>query len=416
MIWQRGTLYGRLRIIVSMNARTLLQLLLTGVFIAPCLPAPLFGQESTIIRLDGSRITPPQIDATVTRLMRTAHVPGVGIAIFNNGRLAFLKAYGVRDTEKHLPLTPNSVLTAASLTKVTFATMVMQLVQEHIIDLDRPVYQYLPKPLPDYPAYRDLANDPRYKLITMRMLLSHTSGFPNWRRFMDDKKLSINFAPGSRFAYSGEGIDLAQMVVETVTTQTVEELMQKRVFEPLSMTRTSFLWDQRSEDDYANGYDEQGTSLGPERWRKSDAAGSMQTTLSDYAKFARAMLNGRLLNQESRRQMLRPQISILSKHEFPSLAVETTTENQFIHLSYGLGWGLYWSPKGQAFFKEGHDDGWRSYLVCFDKPKTAMLIMTNSSNGEDMYSGLLEGIIGDSYTPLEWEGFRPSHDTSPAHP
>jgi CubicO group peptidase (beta-lactamase class C family) len=399
-----------------MNARTLLQLLLTGVLIAPCLPAPLFGQESAVIRLDGSRITPPQIDATVTRLMRTAHVPGVGIVIFNNGRLVFLKAYGVRDSEKHLPLTPNSVLTAASLTKATFATMVMQLVQEHIIDLDRPVYQYLPKPLPDYPAYRDLANDPRYKLITMRMLLSHTSGFPNWRRFMDDKKLSINFAPGSRFAYSGEGIDLAQMVVETVTTQTVEELMQKRVFEPLRMTRTSFLWDQRFEDDYANGYDEQGTSLGPERWHKSDTAGSMQTTLSDYAKFARAMLNGRLLNQESRRQMLRPQISILSKHEFPSLAVETTIENQPIQLSYGLGWGLYWSPHGEAFFKEGHDDGWRSYLVCFDTPKTAMLIMTNSSNGEDMYSGLLEGIIGDSYTPLEWEGFRPSRDTPPAHP
>jgi CubicO group peptidase (beta-lactamase class C family) len=108
-------------------------------------------------------------------------------------------------------------MTAASLTKAAFATMVMQLVQNRVVDLDKPVYRYLPKPLPEYPGYTDLANDPCYKQITMRMLLDHTSGFPNWRRFTDDKKLSIYFTPGSRFAYSGEGIALAQMVVETVT-------------------------------------------------------------------------------------------------------------------------------------------------------------------------------------------------------
>jgi len=84
-------------------------------------------------------------------------------------------------------------MTAASLTKPAFATMVMHLVQERIIDLDKPVYEYLPKPLPDYPAYKDLAGDQRYKQITMRMLLDHTSGFPNWRRFTDDKKLKIYF-------------------------------------------------------------------------------------------------------------------------------------------------------------------------------------------------------------------------------
>jgi CubicO group peptidase (beta-lactamase class C family) len=114
--------------------------------------------------------------------------------------------------------------------------------------------------------------------------------------------------------------------------------------------------------------------------------------------------------------MLSSQIQIMSKHEFPSLSEETTTDNRAIHLSYGLGWGLYWTRYGRAFFKEGHDEGWRHYVVCFDRSKTGMLIMTNSSNGEDIYSGLLERVLRDVFTPLEWERFKASTSLSPSHP
>jgi CubicO group peptidase (beta-lactamase class C family) len=370
--------------------------------------ASLWAQQGELTRLDGRRISSRQIDAVVIQSMHAAHVTGAGIAVLNGGRVAYLKTYGFRDTEKNLPLTPDSVMTSASLSKSAFAAMVMQLVQERVIDLDKPVYQYLPKPLPEYPAYKDLADDPRYKQITMRMLLAHTSGFPNWRWATEDKKLSINFPPGSRFAYSGEGIDLAQLTVETVTRQSVSELMQARIFQPLGMTRTSMVWESRFEHDFANGYDEQGKSLGPERRQHGDAAGSMQTTLRDYARFVQALLSGEILDKKTREMMLSPQIQIVSKHEFPSLAAETTTENSAIRLSYGLGWGLFWTPYGKAFFKEGHDEGWRHYVVCFDRPRAGMLIMTNSSNGEDIYSGLLEKVLGDTFTPLEWEGFKAS--------
>jgi CubicO group peptidase (beta-lactamase class C family) len=200
---------------------------------------------------------------------------------------------------------------------------------DRVIELDKPVYEYLPKPLPEYPAYKDLADDQRYKQITMRMLLDHTSGFPNWRRFTEDKKLRIYFPPGSRFAYSGEGIALAQMVVETVTKKTVTELMNDHVFRPLRMTRTSMVWEQRFEDDYANGYDEQGESRGPERRPRGDAAGSMQTTLRDYARFVQGVLGSTILDRESRELMLSPQIQIISKHEFPSLSTETTGGEPF---------------------------------------------------------------------------------------
>ena len=373
------------------------------------------AEDRPIKRLDGSSIMPSQVDATVTRLMRAGEVTGVGLAIFNGGKIAYLKAYGVRDKEKNLPLTADSVMTAASFSKVAFGYMVMQLVAEKILDLDQPVYRYLPKPLPAYPRYHDLASDPRYERITARMLLSHTSGFPNWRSLNPDRKLNINFEPGSRFAYSGEGIDLLQFVVETITQKPLEELMRERVFQPLGMTRSSMIWQPEFESDYANGYDENGGSLGPERRKSADAAGSMQTTPRDFARFFQAVIRGERLRKEARKTMLSPQVQILSKHEFPSLATETTDENKAIRLSYGLAWGLYWTRYGKAFFKEGHDEGWRNYAVCFDKSGTGLMIMTNSSNGEGIFKELLETLIRDTFTPIEWEGYTP-YDKLPPRP
>ncbi|MGA7461313.1 MAG: serine hydrolase, partial [Candidatus Korobacteraceae bacterium] len=96
----------------------------------------------TVERLDGTTISSAEIDATVTRLMQAAEVPGVGIAIFNEHKIAYMKTYGRRDKEKSLPLTPDSVMTAASLTKSAFATMVIELVRQGVVDLDKPVYQY----------------------------------------------------------------------------------------------------------------------------------------------------------------------------------------------------------------------------------------------------------------------------------
>ncbi len=374
------------------------------------------AQGRPIHRLDGTTITPSEVDSTVTRLMKAAEVPGVGIAIFDGKKIAYLKAYGLRDVERVLPLTPDSVMTAASLSKSAFATVTMQLVQEGVLELDKPVYQYLPKPLPEYERYTDLAGDPRYRLITLRMCLDHTTGLPNLRVFNRDHKLNINFVPGSRYAYSGEGIELAQLVVETVKKKPLNELMRERLFIPDGMTRTSMVWENRFESDFANGYDEYGRSLGPEKRKTADAAGSMQTTLHDYANFLQALMQGRDLNQKTIELMLSPQVEIVEKHQFPSLNTETTDANKAIRLSYGLGWGLYWPPYGKAFFKEGHDEGWRHYAVCFDKSGTGILIMTNGSNGEGMFKELIETLLHNTYTPIEWEGFTAYNQLPPRAP
>jgi CubicO group peptidase (beta-lactamase class C family) len=365
------------------------------------------SKAASVRRLDDTTITPAEIDATVTRVTTAGKVTGVGIAILTGGTIAYLKAYGIRDKEKNLPLTTDSVMSAASFTKVAFAYLAMQLVDDGSLSLDKPVYEYLPKPLPEYENYKDLAGDPRYKKITARMLLSHTSGLPNWRWFTDEKSLRIYFEPGSRFAYSGEGIALLQLVVESVTKRGLNELMDDRVFGPLGMSRTSMVWESRFDENYANGYDEEGKSLGSQRRTKAGAAASMLTTVSDFARFMQAVLNGTGLRRETRELMLSPQVRISSLHEFPTLSTETTNQNDGIRLSYGLGWGLYWTPYGKAFFKEGHDDGWRNYTLCFDEKKMGIVIMTNSSNGEGIYKELLESLQRNTFTPIEWEQFTP---------
>src|SRR3984885_12485126 len=228
-------------------------------------------------RVDGSKITRSEVDSTVAKLTQAAEVPGVGLALFHNGQVTYLKAYGIRDKQRNLPLTVDSAMSGASLSKVAFAYLVLRLADERAVNLDKPVSEYLPKTLPEYSAYGDLAGDERYKRITTRMLLSHTAGFANWRWFEDDRKLKIHFEPGTRFAYSGEGIDLLQLVVETVTGKSISLLEDQILYQPLHMTRTSIVWDARFESDFANGYDEYGRSLGPERRSRPDAAGSMQT-------------------------------------------------------------------------------------------------------------------------------------------
>jgi hypothetical protein len=132
----------------------------------------------------------------------------------------------------------------------------------------------------------------------------------------------------------------------------------------------------------------------------------MQTTLRDYATFLTAVMGRQRLNASATAEMFRLQVRIHSAHQFPSLNNELTSANDGIQLSYGLGWGLYSSPYGKAFFKEGHDEGWRHLALCFENG-SGILIMTNSSNGEGIFKPLLESILGKTSFPFEWESYTP---------
>jgi len=373
---------------------------------------PLFAQQKQIKKPDGKTLSTAEIDKIVKQLMDTAEVTGLCLGIINDNNVTYVKSYGYKNKAAGELNDTATCFYAASLAKPLFAYLVMQLVDEGVLDLDKPIYAYLPKPLPEYENYKDLAGDDRWKLITARHCLDHTTGFPNWRQFNphDNQKLEIFFTPGERYAYSGEGLYLLQLVIETITGRQLEDLAQEKIFKPLGMTRTSFVWQPSFESDYAVGHNISEDTLPKDKRTEANAAGSMETTIADYSRFIAAVMQGRGLSEKSKKEMLSPQIGIYTKHQFPSLNDDTTSENKKIQLSYGLGWGLFHSEYGKAFFKEGHIDGWEHYTINFPGKKISIIIMTNSSNGESIFKELSEKLTGVTI-PWEWEGYFPYRAT-----
>ena len=148
-------------------------------------------------------------DETIRRLMKRENVNGLAVAVIENGQVARVQSFGFRNVAKNLPLTNDSIMYGASLTKTAFAYMVMQLVDEDKMALDKPITEWLPKPLPEYEDYSDLIGDDRWRLLTPRMLLTHTTGFANFRWLEPDKRLRFHHQPGTRYGYSGEEIGRA---------------------------------------------------------------------------------------------------------------------------------------------------------------------------------------------------------------
>ena len=239
------------------------------------------------------------------------------------------------------------------------------------------------------------------------MLLSHQAGLPNWRWFSESQELDILFEPGSRFAYSGEGIQVAQLTLEEGFGLDVNVLMQERIFDRFGMQRTSMLWRGDFSPNFARGHDEEGNNLGHNARQSVRAAGSMDTTLEDYSAFLAGLMRGEGLTARSRTDMLTPQIAITARHQFPTQFPVDTNNNNEINLSYGLGWGLFQSRFGPAFFKEGHDDGTNNYALCLDEAGLCMLLLSNSSNGESIFLYLANELLGETGLPWEWEGYVP---------
>ncbi len=357
--------------------------------------------------LDGKAVPPAELEATIERTMEKADVAGLSCAILSDGQVVYQKAFGYRDKRAGTLNDEETIFNAASFSKTAFAYLVMLLVEEGTLDLDRPLQAYLEQPLPSYPVYADLEGDERYEAITARMVLSHSTGFPNWRFIMPDGKLTIMFPPGTRYSYSGEGINLLQMVVEKVTGKGLEALAQEKVFGPLGMTRTSYVWQEAWESNVALPHDQYARPRRLNRRTEADAAGSMATTAGDYARLLSAILNAEGERQATMEAMLDPQIAITSRHMFGPDAWVETDENEPIHLSWGLGWGRFDSAHGRAFFHTGHDSGFQNYTVTYVERGTGIVLFSNSDNFEGVAQSIVEAAIGDTYSPFDWLGYIP---------
>ena len=172
--------------------------------------------------------------------MKAANVQGMAITIFNNKKTIYKKTFGYKRIDTKEPIKTRTNIYGASLSKVVFSVLVLKLVEEGKLELDKPLQEYLPKPIYEYTPtkkwhdnYADLKADSLYRKITARMCLNHTSGFPNWRWYEPDQKLRVKFTPGSRYNYSGEGMVYLQVVLEHMLGRSLEELMQEKIFIPL---------------------------------------------------------------------------------------------------------------------------------------------------------------------------------------
>ena len=387
-------------------------LILCGILFS-CLTLT-FGQTQQIKQLNGNKISTEEIDRIVLSLMTKAKVTGLALSILNNNRAVYTKSYGYKNKQKNELLDNSTVLYGASFSKAVFAFLTLKLVEEGVLDLDKPLFQHLDKPLTDYEDYADLKDDDRWKLMTTRMCLSHTTGFQNLRfinartgTFDKNGKLAIHFQPGKKYGYSGEGLKLLQLVIEKVTGRNLEEIAVEKVFKPIGMSRSSYVWQPKFEDNFAYPHNAKEEMQGKKKRKKAGGLGSLETTIADYSKFIEYVMQEKGLSKKLQKMMISPQISINSKYQFPTISDETTNENKKIGLSYGLGWGLLKTKYGRAFFKEGHDDGWQNYNINFKDKGISIIIMTNSDNGESIFKELLEKIIGDTFTPWEWERYIP---------
>ena len=370
------------------------------------LAIPAVAATHPVKTLDGRTLSADAMGSHIEGLMRANDVKGLAIALIRDGQVVYVRGFGVRNAQG-APLTTDTVMYGASLTKATFAYMVMQLVDEGKIDLDRSIAGYLPQPLPDYPKYADLANDPRWRKLTFRILLDHTTGFANFYWAEPDGKLRFHRDPGVRFGYSGEGLQLAQFVLENGLGLDIGKEMQRRVFDRFGMSRTSMTWREDLSAEEADNFLANGEAKTHNRRAKPGAAGSLDTTARDWSRFLAGVVNGDGLSARAKATMIRPQIAIDSAVQFPTLTTKTTDEYKSIHLGYGIGWGVFDTPYGHAFFKEGRDDGTVNYALCVQPRRACVLLLSNSDKAEGIYKGLVEYLMGDVRLPWRWEGYLP---------
>ena len=356
------------------------------------------------------------IAAEAGKLMARTHAQGLAVAVVDHGRVESVGAWGVRNAQGD-PLTTDTVMYGASLTKTVFAYTVMQLVDQGKLALDTPLKDDLDKPLPSYPPhatfadkygpYKDLADDPRWQKITPRMCLTHSTGFHNFWFIEPDQKLRIHFDPGTRFSYSGEGMILLQFVVENGRAAQGLGLdigdLAKADFDRLGMTRTGLVWRNGQDPNVADGWNDQGEPKPHDKRSKPRAAGSMNTTISDLSKFAAALVRGDGLSAASRAEMTRPSLHIGTAHQFPPFAADLPASRQRKDLAAGLGVVVFDGPQGHGFYKGGHDGQTANTLVCLEDSQRCVLILSNDVRSEAGFADLVRFILGDTGVPYDWE-------------
>ena len=240
----------------------------------------------------------------------------------------------------------------------------MTLVDDGRLDLDRPLDDYLTDPY--------LASDRRAGSITARMVLSHTTGFPNWR---GDRALFLRWSPGTRWGYSGEGYAYLQQIVERLTGARLHEYLADAVRQPLGLCDSTFAYQNVDENRLARGHSIDGNLWPAYREPQAKAAaGGMFTTVSDYLRF----LIHTLADDHC---MFDPQARIDDE------------------LAWGLGWGIERTDVGAFVWQWGDDPGYKNFVIGSPADRRGVVVFTNGDNGPEVYSEVVRHLLYREHIP-----------------
>ncbi len=328
-------------------------------------------------------------------------VPGASVAVLRGKRIVATAAAGVINLDTQVPTTADTIFQIGSITKPLTATLVMQLRDEGVLDLDTPVVEYLPE-------FR-VADPLVWRAVTPRHFLSHTSGidgdfFPDAgrgddciRRFVDMcAMLPSLFPPETMMSYCNVGYAVLGRVIEVLTGQTYDEALRKRIFAPLGMNHSISLPEDTLRFRTAIGHVPDPKKKGqlivaPSSFLSfgQKAAGSTpMMTASDLLRFAYVHLNSgssmkgsRLLSASSTRMMQRQQIG-LPRNSRPG------------YTGWGLGWGLNDWGGHKVFGHNGATIGQASFLRISPEKKLAVALLTNGGDPPALYSEIFDNLFG----------------------
>lgn len=326
------------------------------------------------------------IEREVPAIMKSANIKGVAVGLLVDGELVYAKGFGHADHSGNVAVTPDTVFSAASLSKPVAAWVAMRLVEEDVIALDQPVADALS-------AWPLAASAFDYHAITFRHLLSHTAGttlggYQGWLDFQELPTLEASlagktngrgavelFAPvGTRFQYSGGGYTLMQLAIERTTKRRYSALADELVFQPLHMSHTSVAMTPAIMADAAQGHGDDGNPV-PLRYYVEQAPSTLTTTVNDFAKWMIAGMvdddgesNGPLSGEELA-QLREP--AVLTTQRAPDDAV------------YGLGHFI--EQLGDGSTAVGHDGrnqaGFRARFLMRPERRDGIVFLSNSRSG-----------------------------------
>ena len=311
----------------------------------------------------GEDINLDSLEHFLTMNMEAQEVPGISLAIINDGRVVYHQVKGYADRARQKKVDHQTIFEGASLSKPLFASLVMKLVEKGKLDLDQPLHQYLP--------YEDLAHDERYQKITARMVLCHTTGLPNWRTDADDGQLVLKFDPGTAFNYSGEAYEYLAKVVahlEHTNNSGLEALYQKWIAKPLGLRWTKFIQDDYNLQHKALGYKNGEITRGSDDPAVFGAAYSVHSEALDFSKWVISLMEQKIWSEESSQALLEEQVELPSDSPYRTEGISHWT----------LGFAKASLPGGEVYGHGGNNPGYTSIFVFQPDTKWGLVLFTNA--------------------------------------